>query len=207
MVKQSLKAFGLVAAILLTSGPALAGETRLAAYMPRADTQPATAGACTDPRGDLIAAASAARVPINVEQIVTATSEKVAVTATSVAGFEQVPATRFPVGVDVGFVYLNAPESGIPAGFYRLNARASSTDVRVGTYPGSVSLFSGDGREVARLPATMETSSLQVPQPLPFARTLVDARIDTSNPAAPARIIIIIRCPNGTTIIIIIGRA
>ncbi|MBZ4421503.1 hypothetical protein [Myxococcus sp. RHSTA-1-4] len=195
-----------LAAVLFASSPALAGETRLAAYLPRVEAQPAATAECSDPRTDLFKAAEAAGVPINHEQTVTATAEGITFAGTSIAGFEQVPATRFPEGVDVGFIYLDAPETGIPTGFYRLNAHANREDVRLGTYPGTVGLISGDGKEVARVPATMDTFSMEVPEALPFPRTLMDARIAVQNPrdTLDRIIIIVIQCPNGTTIVIIL---
>jgi hypothetical protein len=63
---------------------------------------------------------------------------------TRIAGFEDVPATRLPEGADAGFIYLDAPASGIPTGFYRLNARAEAP--RLGSYDGSVGLISADER-------------------------------------------------------------
>lgn len=201
-----LKVVGLVAAMLFAPGSALAGG-RLATYLPRAEAQPAATAECTDPRTALFKAAEEAGVPLNHAQTVTASAEGVTFAGTSVAGFEQVPATRFPEGVDVGFVYLDAPRSGIPAGFYRLNAHANEEDIQKGTYRGTVGLISGEGKEVARVPAQMDTWSMEVPSPLPFERTSLEARIqprDFGHPAADRIIIIIIRCPNGTTIVIIL---
>jgi hypothetical protein len=204
MKTQPLKVFGFVAAMLFASS-AFAGEnTRLGTYLARADTQAAPAEQCTDPKSDLIAAADKAGVKLNVEQIVTASSEDVTFAGTSIQGFEQVPATDLPKGVDAGFVYLDAPATGIPAGFYRLNAHANKEDVRKGSYPGTVGFIGADGKEVARVAATMETSSLTVPNPLPYARTRLETRIGTQTPERQDIIIIIIHCPNGTTIIIIL---
>ncbi|MCY1023641.1 hypothetical protein [Pyxidicoccus sp. MSG2] len=205
MKTQSLKVVGFVAAMLFASS-AFAGEnTRLGTYLARADIQqPASAPQCSDPKAQLIEAADKAGVKLNVEQIVTASSEDVNFVGTSIQGFEQVPATDLPKGVDAGFVYLDAPRSGIPAGFYRLNAHADEKDIQKGTYQGTVGLIGADGKEVTRLAATMETSSLSVPNPLPYARTRLETRIGTHNPERQDIIIIIIHCPNGTTIIIVI---
>ncbi|MBU8895154.1 hypothetical protein DRW03_02685 [Corallococcus sp. H22C18031201] len=132
-----------------------------------------------DLSSDLIQAADAKGIPINKEEIVTMTAEDLAFAATSIAGSEQIPATRFNDGVDVAFVYLNSPDSGIPAGFYRLNARANASDIRVGSYSGTVGLIDQDGLEVTRLAASFETATLTVPTPLPFPRTMISSRIDT----------------------------
>lgn len=210
MKAQAIKLTTLFAALFLVSGVARAEGDLLAAYVPRADEAPAPL-ACVDLPGDLIQAAASAGIPINQGQIVTATSETITAAATSIAGFEQIPATRFPQGVNVGFVFLNAPSLGIPAGYYRLNATANAQDIRVGSYGGAVGFFSPSGAQVARLPATFETTSLSVPSPLPFPRTQVSLRIDTEQITGAAQrrsyLVIIIHCPNGTTIVIVIGRA
>jgi hypothetical protein len=206
MKTQSLKVVGFVAAMLFASSAFAGDNTRLGTYLARADIQqPASAPQCSDPKSDLIAAADKAGVKLNVEQIVTASSEDVTFVGTSIEGFEQVPATDLPKGVDAGFVYLDAPKSGIPAGFYRLNAHADEKVIQKGTYQGTVGLIGADGKEVTRLAATMETSSLSVPNPLPYARTRLETRIGgQTTPDRQDIIIIIIHCPNGTTIIIVI---
>jgi hypothetical protein len=182
MRNQILKVFALVAAVLFGSTPAEAAEC--------------------PPCDWLWEAANTARVSINREQTVTASAPGVSFAGTSVAGFEQVPATQLPRGADAGFIYLDAPTSGIPAGYYRLNARAANP--QLGTYEGTVSLISMEGKEVARVPATMETWSMEVPRPLPYAQTAMDVHVshDPSTGGEPSRIIIIIYCPNGTIIII-----
>ncbi|MFP2911041.1 hypothetical protein ACLESD_39605 [Pyxidicoccus sp. 3LFB2] len=203
MKTQSLKVVGFVAAMLFASS-AFASGSRLAAYMPRADAPAPRAEQCTDPREQLIKAAEEAGVKLNREEIVTASSKDVNFVGTSIEGFEQVPATDLPKGVDAGFVYLDAPATGIPAGFYRLNAHANEEDIQKGTYQGTVGLIGADGKEVARMPATMETSSLSVPNPLPYARTRMETRVGgIGSPDRHEIIIIVIHCPNGTTIVII----
>jgi hypothetical protein len=186
MNKQFLKVFAAVAAVLFVS-------------------QPATAAEC-DTREALFKAAAEAGVPLNQEQTVTASAPGVSFAGTSIAGFEQVSATRLPEGADAGFIYLDAPGSGIPTGFYRLNAQAS--EPRLGTYDGTVGLIAADGKEVARLPATLDTWSLEVPRTLPYSQTRMAAQLDSEpvgDQAARIKITITIRCPNGTTITITIG--
>ncbi|MCP3061202.1 hypothetical protein LXT21_20690 [Myxococcus sp. K38C18041901] len=98
----------------------------------------------------------------------------------------------------LGFVYLDAPQLGIPAGHSTLNARANDKDIRVGTYAGTVGLVGKDGQEVARVGASFETSSLTVPKPLPFARTQIDARTQVEHPRG---------APRRRFIVIVLGRA
>lgn len=212
MKRQWLQAVSVVAALLLTSGSAWAADTRLAAYLP-SESAPAATSTCPDPKAQLAKAAESAGVQINPTETVSVSKDGLTFVGSSIAGFENVPATRLPAGTDFGFMYLDAPGSGIPAGYYRLNAQASAQDVRVGDYRGSVDLIDASGKTVARVPAAMQTVSMEVPNPLPFARTTVDASFRQTNliggyPDRLTRwhhtIIIIYHCPNGTTIIIFI---
>lgn len=189
MKKQFLKVFAFIAAVLFVAQPAVASEC--------------------DTREALFKAAAESGVKLNLEQTVTASSESITFAGSSIAGFEQIPATRLPRGVDAGFIYLNAPESGIPADFYRLHTQAPNP--QKGVHEGTVSLVSRSGKVVAQLPATLETWSMEVPRPLPYERTLMEAQLHNEPAssegamAARPRLTIIIRCPNGTTIIIRIG--
>ncbi len=168
--------------------------------------QPALAGEC-DMKEALFNAARQAGVELNREQTVTASSPGVSIAGTSIAGFEQVPATELPAGVRAGFIYLDARESGIPAGFYQLKVQAR--EPKEGTYEGTVSLISMEGKEVAILPASMETWSMDVPDPLPFEQTRMEIQrhIDLGDKDGVGRrdyVIIIYHCPNGTTFVFII---
>jgi len=168
-------------------------------------SQPAAAGEC-DTRDALFRAAEESGVRLNYEQTVTASSEHVSFAGTSIAGFEQVSASQLRDGADAGFIYLDAPRSGIPAGFYRLHAQAP--EPRLGTHKGTVNLVSREGKVVAQVPASMETWSMEVPRPLPFERTLMDTHVRNEpstggGSEARIKIIITIHCPNGTTITII----
>ncbi|CAM3163529.1 hypothetical protein G4177_02900 [Corallococcus sp. ZKHCc1 1396] len=212
MTRKFVQAFSLVAALLLTSSTAIAGE-RLAAYLPRLDAPKAPAQACTDPRAQLHEAAKQAGVDINPQETVVVSKDGMTFAGSSLAGFEHVPATALPDGADFGFVYLDAPQAGIPAGHYKLRARAAAEDIQVGEYRGEVDVIDASGKAVARLPATMQTSSVEVPNPLPFARTTVDAQFRQTNFIGgrhdhPSRyhhtLILVFHCPNGTTIIIFI---
>jgi hypothetical protein len=164
----------------------------------------ATAG--TNPLSDQLAeAAKAAGVPINTEETVTLTSPDVNLAASSIQGFEQVPATDFAKGVDFGYIYLDAPRSGLPAGNYKLRAHAAAGDIQVGEYGGTVDLIGADGKVASTLDATIDTSSLTVPNPLPYARTKVGVSLNHQDPAQG---IIVIHfwylCPNGSWVHVII---
>ncbi|MCE9672776.1 hypothetical protein LY474_33720 [Myxococcus stipitatus] len=147
---------------------------------------------------------------LNKEQIVTSTSEKITFAGTSIAGFEQVPAARFAEGVDAAFVYVNAPELGIPEGHYRVNARANEEDIQVGKYPGTVGLIDKDGKEVVKLPANIETFSLTVPDTAargagPGGRTQLGLQqhYEMNNDRFRGPFFyIVIYCPNGSIIYI-----
>ncbi|WP_147445434.1 hypothetical protein [Corallococcus aberystwythensis] len=137
----------LVAALLL-SAPALAGESRYAA---------AAAAACSELKTELVQGAKEQGLAINEEQIGTLTSDQGAVVATNIAGYEKVPASEYEKGVDAAFVYIDSPESGIPAGHYRVNVRANPEDIKVGKYKAIASLIDKDGKEVAQRATVIET--------------------------------------------------
>lgn len=144
-------------------------------------------------------AAKAAGVAINTDSVVTTSGEGYTVAAATVQGYEQVGASSLPGGVESGFIYLDAPGSGIPSGFYTLRTTADASSVRVGEFGARTELVGADGRVVTTLPARVEASSIEVPDRLPFPRTAVDIRTD-HQPQGIIIIDIIYRCPNGMTI-------
>lgn len=163
----------------------------------------ATAQTCSD-RDAMLKAAEEAGVSIYPDQMASASGDGASVTAATIQGYEQVPPANIAKGTDVGFIHLDAPGSGIPAGFYTLRASADPSAVRVGRFEASVDLVDGSGRVVGTLPATAEASSLEVPSPLPFARTAVETSITSGDTEQRRTIVIIIICPNGLVIIIVI---
>lgn len=162
-----------------------------------------SASAHVEPDRDaMVRAAEEAGVAIYPDQMSSAASDGASVTAATIKGYEQVPPSDLAKGTDIGFIHLDAPKSGIPAGFYRLHASADPSEVRVGKFAASVDLVDGSGKVVATVPATAEASSLSVPEPLPFARTAVRTSISSGHEYEPQSIIIVIICPNGVIIII-----
>ncbi|WP_338864688.1 hypothetical protein [Myxococcus stipitatus] len=161
MNQQSLKRAALAAVVFLVSGSSWAAERGGGS----APAQTQTSLACTDLSGALAAAAQEAGIPINAAQASTTTSDLLVFSAATVEGLERVPATQYAHGVDVAFVYLDSPDSNIPAGYYLLRASAKASDIKVGTYSGSVGFFNTAGVEVARSSATFETISVTNPDP------------------------------------------
>jgi hypothetical protein len=153
-------------------------------------------------RDQMVQGAEKAGVAIYPDQMVSVSNDGGSVTAATLRGYEQVPPANLAKGTDVGFIHLDAPKSGIPAGFYRLHASADPADVRVGKFEATVDLVDENGKVVATVPATADASSLEVPSPLPFERTAVRASISSGQTNEPQSIIIIIICPNGVIIII-----
>jgi hypothetical protein len=162
------------------------------------------AAAQIDPLAEKLASsARTAGVAINTEETVTLTAPGVNLATSSIKGFEQVPATDFAKGADVGYLYLDAKGSGLPAGNYKLRAHADEKAIQVGEYDGTVDLVNEDGKVVQTLKAEIGTSSLSVPDPLPFPRTRVSTSVDNGDGGGGAqqRIIIIhiwYHCPNGS---------
>ena len=160
-------------------------------------------------REQLVAAARKTGIEVNADDIVTSVGEGVTLATTTVAGYEAVPGSALPEGVNAGYIYFEAEGSGIPAGFYALRASAEASALTVGEFPGRVELVSPDGKVAATLPATVDAFSLEVPRPLPFPRTTIQQDLqktdDAGNGTIGAKrirwtITITIRCPNGTTI-------
>lgn len=146
--------------------------------------------------------ASAAGKSVHLDQIVTVSAPGATVAATTIQGYEQVPATDLPKGVDAGFLYLDAPSSGIPTGFYTVRASAKAGDVRVGDFDGTVQLVTPDGEVAAELPAKMDAFSLSVPAELPYPRTTVDA--GARRKWNENYLIIDYWCPNGTHFVFVV---
>jgi len=154
-------------------------------------------------KDEMVKAAEEAGVSINSDNIATAsTDDGASVTAATLRGYEKVAPANLARGTDVGFVHLDAPDAGIPAGFYRLRASADPSDVKVGRFDASVDIIDGDGKVVATVPASAQASSLAVPDPLPFPRTVLETTAAGGGAQERHTIIIIIICPNGLIIII-----
>jgi hypothetical protein len=194
MLRRTFFVFALIASLAFVTGPASAQEP------------------CnTDLRARLLDAANQAGVAVNPDDILTSVNEGGTVATTTIAGYEGVPGSALPGGVNAGFIYFDAPGSGIPAGFYTLRASAQQEDLRVGGFPGRVELVSAGGEVAANLPASIDAFSLEVPNPLPFPRTTITQDLQRTGGSATLtkafrwRITITIRCPNGTTIRFSIG--
>lgn len=180
MRKSRFFVFALVAALIFVAGSAWAAGP-----------------SCSDQfKVPLAEAAKAAGVAVNTDSVVTTSGEGYTIAATTIQGYEQVGASALPGGVDTGFVYLDAPGSGIPSGFYTLRTTADAGSVRVGEFDAKVELVGADGSVAAALPARVEASSTEVPNPLPYERTAIQI---SSRPRWNDYIIIdiIYFCPNG----------
>lgn len=156
MITSSFMRSSLVAALLL-SGSAFAAEPRFATT---------TATACADSKTQLLEAAKAQGLALSEDQIGTLSSDTGNIVATSIAGFEKVPDTEYAKGVDVAFVYIDSPDAGVPAGYYRVNVRANPEDIQVGKYKAIATLVDKDGKAVAQRATRVET----FPAPLQAAR-------------------------------------
>lgn len=197
----------LSASLLLASVSAWAGEPRAAPSQSRAERPTAAAAACVDLRGDLVQAAGAAGVPIHADQFGMTTTGDFTFAGVSIAGNERTPATQFGTGVDSAFVYLNAPASGIPAGFYRLVARADPRDIRIGNYSGFVDFQALDGSTAASVAATFDTPSLSAPnQPnVPWSGVSVGSGFLSINAKRLGSIWLALTYSNGTVLQLVVA--
>jgi hypothetical protein len=146
-------------------------------------------------------AAAAAGQSIESGQITILSNNDLTLAAAPITGYEQSPATALAGGVDYGFIYLNAPSSGIPAGYYTLRATAPAGSIQVGEYGASVDLVGANGAVVTTLAGTVQTSSLQVPNPLPYPNTKVSFAMRIL-PTRTYWVDITFLCPNGSIITI-----
>lgn len=195
---------GFTSSLWAQEGPRVRPETRFPTFVEKVDTS------CADNLATQLQAAAEARgISIQTEQMLTISRPDATFVSASVTGFEDVPATELPNGVDFGFAYLDAPGSGLPAGYYTL--RANAVDVRLGQFDATVQLIDDDGNVAAELAGVVDAFSLDVPEPRPFAQTVVGGGVRLPDPTSD-RIIWISGwyfCPNGWVIcfdIIIITR-
>ena len=198
--RKPLSAF--LAMILLASSVWALPETPRTREVrkPRKPTVLTVAPVCSDELKERVAEAAAERgISVDTEGMLTVVREGVTFAAATISGFEQVPARDLPRGVDFGFVYLDAPGSNLATGYYTLRASADEGDIQVGRFDGTVELVDANGKVAANLPATIDAQSLDVPNPLPYARTVVGGGVRLPDPSTD-RIIWIFgwyHCPNG----------
>jgi len=186
--------------------------TFVAGLAPLLGARPAAAQIDPQLAERLARSAAAAGVPINAEETATVTAPGVGLATTSIKGFEQVPATDFAKGADVGFLYVDKALGNLPAGGYKLRVHADESAIQVGEYPGTADLIDANGKVVRTVGANIGTSSLTVPDPLPFARTRANIWLDNGGPTGggggePQGIIIIhgwYHCPNGSWVYVTI---
>jgi hypothetical protein len=168
---------------------------------------PATA-AEPDLAAQLAESARKAGVPIDTEETVTATAPGLRIAATSVQGFEHAPATDLAKGSDMGYLFIDAPGSGLATGGYLLRASADASDIRLGEFPAKVELVDAQGKVVQTLESRVDAWSLTVPETLAYPRTRVGIEVhQETDPSGPgeARIIrvdVYYDCPNGELVYI-----
>lgn len=145
----------------------------------------------------LLDASRAAGVKIHAEEIFTVSRADETVTLAPIAGWEVVPATALPNGVEFAFAYFSTRTPSVPRGYYRLRAIADPRGV--GTVDGRVQLIDSGGRVAAELAAQVEVHSMTVPEGADTRRSyMIGATTDGQ------RQIIWARCPNGQCIRIVV---
>lgn len=146
------------------------------------------------PKDQLLEASKAAGVNIHADEVFSVSRGSESFIGAPIAGWETIPATALPNGVDFGFAYFSTEEPRVPAGYYRLKGFA---DVRaVGTVKGRVQLLDRSNKVAAELPAEIQVHSMTVPAEASSQRSFLTA-ITTGD-----RHRIWFRCPNGECIII-----
>lgn len=149
-------------------------------------------------RQQMKSAAAQAGVGISTREMLTILRDDITFLGAPMHGFENVPARALADGpVDVGFVYIEAPLSDIPVGYYSLRARTSGGDVAVGDLQGSVELVGTDGAVVATFPGLIRIDSLDVPTDARYNRTIFAGALDADHGTGFREIEVWIICPNG----------
>jgi hypothetical protein len=123
---------------------------------------------------DLIAAAQRAGVPIDTSNMFAVLRPDMTFVGATVQGFERIPATQLPLGVDYGFAYICVPD--LPADYYTL--RVFADEVQLGRIDGTLQLINVEGDVVSEMEAEIRVFSLQVPRNPPFANTVISGALD-----------------------------
>jgi hypothetical protein len=165
--------------------------------------QSGISGCATLPQGSdsgsqLIAMSQAAGVQVHPQEVFTVSRGNETVTVAPKVGWEQVPATALPNGVDFAYGYFSTAELNVPRGYYTLRAIANPTGV--GTVPARVQLIDRAGRVAAEIPAEIEIHSMTVPAEAALSRSFVSAIVSGRQQG------IWLRCPNGQCIRLFILR-
>lgn len=157
-----------------------------------------------DQRAQLKAAATQAGVRISTREMLSVLRDDLTFLGAPMEGFEQVPARRLADGpVDVGFVYIESPQSRIPVGYYTLRARTQDGQVAVGDLMGSVDLVNTDGETVATFKSLIRVESLDVPVRAEYNRTLFTGGVDANHDTGYRMINVWIICPNGWAVCLV----
>jgi hypothetical protein len=167
---------------------------------------PASFAAMSDtvhPRSEqeLARAARAAGIAVNTTEMVELFRDGVNFSGAPMAGLESIPARELANGVDVAFIHLDAPSSGIPAGDYVVRAQSNATGVTLGENEVTVDLVSTDGSFVVTQTGVANVWSQTVPSNPPYPNSVAGVALDMPNPAIFRIVLRIwIFCPNGWVI-------
>lgn len=158
-------------------------------------------------RKSLEAAARRSRVRINTDEMVTAMRADSTLVIAPVREFDTTPATDLREGADVAFAYFDGPNPGVPTGYFRVRVTAPVT--KVGKVTGSAQLVDRRGDVVVELPVEVDVKSMTLPDPRPFPHTGLNVESRFADPGSfppdpQAKLIIVILCPNGMIIAIIV---
>lgn len=150
---------------------------------------------------ELSRAAQAAGVAVNTTEMVELFRDGVRYSGAPMAGLESIPASELVDGVDVAFIHLDAPSSGIPAGDYIVRARSNASSVTLGENEVTVDLVSTDGTVTVSQPGVANVWSQTVPTDPPYANSVAGVALDMPNPAIFRIVLRVwIFCPNGWVI-------
>ncbi len=154
-------------------------------------------------------AAEEAGVSIDTEGILiasrhsTSSSLGMSVVAAGIEGFQDIPATELPNGVDFGFLFFDGVSPDLPSDFYTLRVTALEP-VGLGEIDGLVEFINPQGDVTFQVVITIEVDSLVIGA---FEVTKIEIRIEFL-PSGKIKITLDYICSNGysvKTVVITVG--
>ena len=153
-------------------------------------------------------AATAAGAPVRAEEIVNRSSGTDTFTIAPITSWENTPATALRDGADIAFIYVSGATETIPAGYYKVRARADVS--QPGTIPARIEFIDPKGNVAGTAAGTTNVHSLTLPESASTRRTFVTVRDEPREKVAalprvgPIRVIVLC-CPNGDCFIFVLA--
>jgi len=154
-----------------------------------------------DQRAQMKAGAAESGVRIATREMLSVLRDDLTFLGAPLEGFENVSARQLANGpLDIGFVYIEAPATRIPVGYYTVRASTRDGMVAVGDLQGTVELVNSEGTSIASFPSLIRVDSLDVPPNPQYNRTIFTGGVDAQHDTGYRMINVWIICPNGMAV-------